>query len=914
MDNLPEFVDFYRAVNGRRDPFPWQRRLAQLVEKEKWPDEIGIPTGLGKTSCIDIAIWALAKQAGMAPGDRMAATRTWYVVNRRLLVDVAYSHGCRIAGCLSKPSQLLSEDMDEEDVEIVSKVASALKSIGGGASAMPLQVARLRGGAELGARPLHPAQPALIFATVPMFASRWMFRGFGSSQSMSSVDAALAGTDSLVLLDEAHLARPLLKLEGPLGQCDIGDPTSVVPGRRARPVLVSLTATGEANLPFTLDEDDFAHTVVQRRLDAAKPIGLVSTKSKSPVADMCKQTKILLAKRPPSTAVVFANTPAVARQVFRELTKSPSGFQLELLTGRVRDREGDRIRTRLLDPVAGAPAGQRSGVRDKHLIVVATQTLEVGADLDFDVLVTEACGTRALTQRLGRLNRLGMVPDAAGALVFAESEKQFGIYGEEPKLVWKVLQGASENCVVNLEPRVVRRVLGSPSDAAQPAGELLPAHLWEWAKTTTPPQGEAPPELFFNGFEQDYARVSIAWRTAIPENGEALIPPLTEAEVVEVPLWEARSDLGGLAPFVARLGPDKATIESPVATSDLRPGDQVLVPTSLGGYDEFGWEPSSRVPILDLSLLRPPGVPLVSDALCSLLAEGDDRAQALELARLLSEGPAIDDELDRSHLTSEFLAHFVAAGKSSLLDDEEWEQLVASIRPEIGYPLEGVPRLTTEKRSRVAQAQLRSEALDELNFSASSPRVSDHLGSVGELAGRIAQAVGMTGDLVETIALAGRVHDLGKFDLRFQRWLDPRFESPVPVAKSNRPWHQWERDRIASGWPKGGRHEELSRRLVAAWLPMSNVKVDEDLLLHLVASHHGQGRPLVRTVHDPLSAEVSALVEGLMVTVSADLGQADWDQPARFHRCCESYGLWGLALMEAVLRQADHHVSQVVVV
>ena len=38
--------------------------------------------------------------------------------------------------------------------------------------------------------------------------------------------------------------------------------------------------------------------------------------------------------------------------------------------------------------------------RQRHLIVVATQTLEVGADIDAEYLATEACGVRALTQRL----------------------------------------------------------------------------------------------------------------------------------------------------------------------------------------------------------------------------------------------------------------------------------------------------------------------------------------------------------------------------------------------------------------------------------------------------------------------------------------------------------------------------------
>ena len=45
---MPSFAEFYRALNSRpserRDPFPWQRRLAeQVATTEQWPTEIGVP-------------------------------------------------------------------------------------------------------------------------------------------------------------------------------------------------------------------------------------------------------------------------------------------------------------------------------------------------------------------------------------------------------------------------------------------------------------------------------------------------------------------------------------------------------------------------------------------------------------------------------------------------------------------------------------------------------------------------------------------------------------------------------------------------------------------------------------------------------------------------------------------------------
>ena len=42
--------------------------------------------------------------------------------------------------------------------------------------------------------------------------------------------------------------------------------------------------------------------------------------------------------------------------------------------------------------------------------------------------------------------------------------------------------------------------------------------------------------------------------------------------------------------------------------------------------------------------------------------------------------------------------------------------------------------------------------------------------------------------------------------------------------------------------------------------------------------------------------------------------RADGRALARFRRCCEHYGYWGLALLEAIVRQADHQVSALGVV
>ena len=82
-----------------------------------------------------------------------------------------------------------------------------------------------------------------------------------------------------------------------------------------------------------------------------------------------------------------------------------------------------------------------------------------------------------------------------------------------------------------------------------------------------------------------------------------------------------------------------------------------------------------------------------------------------------------------------------------------------------------------------------------------------------------------------------------------------------------------------------------------------------DLLVHLVISHHGSGRPLVPPVPDQTADQVHAQIDDTAVTAPADLSMIDWSQPARFAQLNDRFGPWGLALLEAIVRRADHAVS-----
>jgi CRISPR-associated endonuclease/helicase Cas3 len=917
MGEMPTFGEFYGAL-WDREPFPWQARLAhELANGSRWPREIGVPTGLGKTSCLEIAIWWLASQADLPAMERSAPTRIWWVVNRRLLVDATWQHAEHIAARLASAADSGSP---------LGEVAERLRVVSGGTSTTPLEVIRLRGGASTD-RPSSPAQPAVILSTVPMFGSRLLFRGYGVSRSMRPVDAALAGTDSLVLIDEAHLAESLRGLFGPIAECE-HSVVPVLPPARSRPQVVSLTATGDApeGQRFELGHeppfDDYSHPVVAQRLHARKPMVLVDPGTVDPARALADQCIAVLGEAAaPLAVVVFANTPRTARETFERLRKSSSSgpkldLDLILLTGRVREPDAERLRRTVLDETQGAPAGRPMGGRDRHFVVVATQTLEVGADLDFELLITEACGVRALTQRLGRLNRLGWFPHARAYYLHTQPRERrsaraatdqasawWPVYGSEPSTVWdRLCAAADEAGVVEVSPATVAGVLGEPMDAPSRAPEVLPALVDEWVKTTIPPPGEAPVEPFFSGIAERNVTVEVCWRAFVPEGGK-LWPRPRAHETIGVPVGELREALDGVD-VVVRLTSDRVTCET-VRVVDLRPGDVVVLPLEAGLNDEYGWNPQSREAVSDLSLAGV-GLPLDAGALRRLVPGLSlDEAVVRDVVTLADD----EEESDRLERVEHLLVELRRAAEEAdrtLVHGQTFAEFLDSLATWVVEPPGEVPRLVVQERA----IEPVDDEQDELSLAAQVPSLRDHGMQVGEQAAVFARALGLASEIVEAIRVAGEFHDLGKVDARFQAWLDPGGRSTEPVAKSDRPRARWESDRRASGWPKGGRHEVLSARLATAWFAKRpDTTIDAELVVHLVVSHHGHGRPFVLPAADEWESSVVAEIDGVTVTASANLATPDWDQPTRFARLNHRYGRWAVALAEAIVRQADHLVS-----
>ena len=88
---------------------------------------------------------------------------------------------------------------------------------------------------------------------------------------------------------------------------------------------------------------------------------------------------------------------------------------------------------------------------------------------------------------------------------------------------------------------------------------------------------------------------------------------------------------------------------------------------------------------------------------------------------------------------------------------------------------------------------------------------------------------------------------------------------------------------------------------------------DRDLVLHLISTHHGWGRPFLPVVPDEDPQPLTYDLDGLALSSTTNLasGSLALDMADRFWRLIERYGYHGLAWLEAILRLADHRQSEI---
>ena len=880
-----------------------------------WPDSVDLPTGSGKTALLDIAVFALAARPDVMP------RRVVLVINRRTVVDQAYEHVVKIQAALA-----------ESDDASVQRVAGHLNRVCGDA---PINGVRLRGGVHY---PLswadRPDTAWITVSTVDQFGSRLLFRAYGVGPKMKPVQAGLAGSDCLVILDEAHLEQPLAAT---LRQVRESQPAVEGLPCRYQVIETSATSAVTSDRCFRLDEDDLTCPELARRVNAPKVAHLRSVDWGKPHETIPPAILKIIDELDDSERVVgiVVNRVRTAREVHGVL--AAAGYPVHLLTGRMRPLDRDEA----VRAVQAAVDPSREPGSGELVFVVATQCIEVGADYSFDAVISEIAPIDSLRQRFGRLDRRGKMASsrdrAARAWVVgpvapktAAGFDRDPVYGEAVAATWAHLLQATNNGTLPFDasPLVKDEF---PVDALAPrldAPLLLPHHLDAWAQTNPEPAQYPPIDRFLHGMlpDADARRppdVSIVWRydrsrTALRE------VPIRGAEMLQVP-WRAaiawlRGDQelevsdadGGLAAIGGRRARSRADAgdgwvrwtghddpPDPILPEEVRPGDVLMVDPTLGGLANGTWNPSSDLVVTDLG-----------DAAQHAYQRRFTLRLDPRLYSWLPRAPRPSDESDASH--HERIKEWIAA-VAAVADQPAWmADTVAELR-EHGRRVRRVGTGTTAYFVVSVGAHAEAATMDgsDESQSATGTGVSlrDHLAGVGSRARMYAERLGLGPELCSDLELAARLHDIGKSDPRFQlqmvggdavafECLEEPLAKSLPGARTS-----------PRGWP-AVHHEMLSVLMARNNGCLSDV-YDEDLVLHLVANHHGRARSLPLLKHDgePRQVQYSDGDHHYAAHTSAAGPELANEMAERFWRLTRRYGHHGLAWLETILRQADQQQS-----
>jgi CRISPR-associated endonuclease/helicase Cas3 len=239
--------------------------------------------------------------------------------------------------------------------------------------------------------------------------------------------------------------------------------------------------------------------------------------------------------------------------------------------------------------------------------------------------------------------------------------------------------------------------------------------------------------------------------------------------------------------------------------------------------------------------------------------------------------------------------------------------LDVTLHPDGGLVLQGARRLQREADGEWLTAE------EERSSRGAPVELTVHLRHVEHELTQTVKTTGLSSEIVDDLRLAARCHDVGKADGRFQALLYGGNRAVAGagalLAKSPRLPGSWARQqevRRRSEYPQGGRHELLSVRLVESQPALIAAAHDPDLVLHLIAAHHGYCRPYAPVVDDPHPEPVAFILDGDRMevpTTATGMERLDSGVVERFWRLVRRYGWWGLAFFEAALRLADHRAS-----
>ena len=914
-----EFGEFFAALNGGHDPFSWQEEvLDHICEHGVWPERINAPTGSGKSSVVDIHLFANALAAvGAAP---RVPRRLCVTVGRRALVDSQADRAREILKCMK---DALADESGEPD--ILRRVAEALQSFqtrNDDQGSAPFEVGHIRG--ELSNRNLPVTDIsacAIIAATPDMYGSRALFRGYGSTKAARPRETALLAMDTVMVLDEAHLNRQLLHTTQRIAELqkrevNLGVPTLQVVETTATPSTEDSDSTTLGVDIEALDSpnDEELHKRVYSHKELVfHPIDKWDGKpgNAATVNAAVDAIKDFLAHREAGEGSEVAHTVGcivnhvrTAISIKEALVKNKvlGKDEVQLLVGRMRPYDLKKLQKE--HPSLFSTRGDES-----VKVVVATQTLEVGIDVDFADLVTELAPASSLAQRFGRVNRLGRRKDSKVVVIGPASgdsvKKDAPPYkAADLSNAYGWLEALNDAESPSVNPAAMVK---NPPVQSSPERLLYQRPEWsgllEFSRTDENPYDEPDLDLWLHdSLDAETAMGGVIVRDSLPSNTSAAMEILKTSYFAPVDRETFPANLKILQEIL-----DYQDEHSVKPRKFLYRQGEI----SLWQDVEHGDESNQALAPGDVLILDTGSIPFTNQGIAVTqreLPSTKDKVEAVPFpdgAELyVYEKCADREERFRKYLglspeeVAELLDAQSADGKKKMIASE------LTTEAEDGQEVIAWYAVVTDEEFVEG-----SDIAQEL-APAGPVLLDDHQNDVAERTRQIAENLGLAPEFSEALELAAKYHDEGKRDLRFQQMLGADAETGALAKSGHRSVAEAYRARSRSALPRGWRHEQLSALMVAA----SPEKVGEhrDLVLRIIGCSHGHGRFsfahdagfLLKEGYLPEGLDYEALKE--QATRLFNVGY--WDN--LMEQTSRTYGPYATAYLEAVERAADAQISR----
>ena len=547
---MKTFDALFRKATGYR-PYAYQARIA----RDGLPDLVQAPTGAGKTGVI--LAWLWRRLYGPDPAG----------TPRRLIYAL--------------PQRSLTEQVSGEARQWLANL--------GLTDRVTLHVAMGPRWETEGEWRDDPHKPAIVIGTADVLVSAALDRSFAVNRAVAPIDFALVTNGAHWLIDEPQLSpqatTTLRQLAGFAARIGTAEPFG----------LTCLSATPTGELLSTPDNpatekpiqilDPERSEALAIRLAALRAVRRLPA---DPGDYQAIAAAVLEHHRPGALTLVVVNTVDAAQRLYRRLRVDAA--DCTLLHSRFRGLErAERLAAAIGDPGhPGRPS--RSGGR----IVVTTQVVEAGLDLDAALLVSETAPWPSLIQRAGRCNRSGLL-NADAELWWLPPPDPFPYQQEDIDETAREL-GRLEGERLTTEDLTARDV----PRTHRPLTVIRQPDLAGLFDTSPDPSGHDVGIAPYLQDEEDLD-TEVAWATWTPGDGGAPDPeirvPAAEYRC-RVPIGDVVALARDRAVWRFDRSADGWTRVTERPQSRPHPGEVLLVSASDGGYDpETGFDPSAPGPV-----------------------------------------------------------------------------------------------------------------------------------------------------------------------------------------------------------------------------------------------------------------------------------------------------------------------------